>query len=66
MKCQIGMRIPPKIGAEGIESAAAWAAQVGLDTLDVPRLTPETKEACQKAGIGIGSVDARNGASLLS
>ncbi|WP_338786147.1 sugar phosphate isomerase/epimerase [Metabacillus sp. FJAT-53654] len=62
----IGMRIPPKIGAEGIEKVASWAAQVGLNTLDVPRLTPEVKNACQKAGIEIGSVDAGSGARLLS
>ncbi|OAS85879.1 MULTISPECIES: sugar phosphate isomerase/epimerase family protein [Metabacillus] len=62
----IGMRIPPKIGAEGIEKVASWAAQVGLNTLDVPRLTPEVKDACQKAGIEIGSVDAGSGARLLS
>jgi sugar phosphate isomerase/epimerase len=62
----IGMRIPPKIGAEGIEKVALWAAQVGLNTLDVPRLTPEVKGACQKAGIEIGSVDAGSGARLLS
>lgn len=66
MNFNIGMRIPPKIGAEGIDKVVAWAVQAGLDTLDVPDLTPEVKAACQKGGIGIGSVDATNGAQLFS
>ncbi|MFC4598457.1 sugar phosphate isomerase/epimerase family protein [Cohnella hongkongensis] len=66
MNLSIGMRIPPQIGKEGIGAVAAWAAQAGLDTLDVPELTPEVKEACERAGIGIGSVDARQVSSLLS
>lgn len=36
MNFNIGMRIPPKIGAEGIDKVVAWAVQAGLDTLDVP------------------------------
>jgi sugar phosphate isomerase/epimerase len=57
MKYRIGMRIPPKIGAEGIDRTARWAAETGLDFLDVPQLTPEIKQACDRAGIAIGSVD---------
>ncbi|WP_274651423.1 sugar phosphate isomerase/epimerase family protein [Paenibacillus humicola] len=66
MSVKLGMRIPPKIGAEGIEKAAVWAKEAGLDVLDVPRLNPEVKEACAKAGIGIGSVDAAGVGRLLS
>lgn len=62
----IGMRIPPKFGAEGIGRTAAWAAEVGLDVLDVPALTPEIKQACEQAGIGIGSVDVQHISKLLS
>ncbi|WP_145020297.1 sugar phosphate isomerase/epimerase [Paenibacillus sp. Y412MC10] len=62
----IGMRIPPKIGAEGIRQTALWAAEAGLDILDVPQLTPEVKQACEEAGVGIGSVDAQQTAKLLS
>lgn len=65
MNYNIGMRIPGKIGEEGIEKVALWASQAGLDTLDVPRLTPKVKEACDKAGIDIGSVDIGN-SGLLS
>ena len=65
MNYNIGMRIPQKIGEEGIKKVALWAAQAGLDKLDVPQLTPEVKVACEKAGINIGSVDIGN-AALLS
>ena len=66
MNVQIGMRIPPKIGAEGIIKTADWAASAGLDILDVSNLTPEVKSACEHAGIGIGSIDAHHTAQLLS
>ncbi|NBD25378.1 sugar phosphate isomerase/epimerase family protein [Paenibacillus glycinis] len=66
MNVKLGMRIPPKIGAEGIEKTAQWAASVGLEVLDLPRLTPEWKTACESAGLGIGSVDAKHTAQLLS
>nr|WP_265415901.1 sugar phosphate isomerase/epimerase [Paenibacillus albus] len=66
IKLQIGTRIPPKIGAQGLESTAAWAASVGLDTLDVPRLNSEVKQILDAAGLGIGSVDAHGTGALLS
>jgi sugar phosphate isomerase/epimerase len=66
MKLPIGMRIPPRIGKEGIEAVAAWAAEAGLDALDVPELTTDVKSACDKAGLAIGSVDAHGVAQLLS
>jgi sugar phosphate isomerase/epimerase len=66
MNFRIGTRIPPKIGGEGIQAVARWAAEIGLDVLDVPDLTPEVKEACDQAGLGIGSVDARQVGQLLS
>ncbi|WP_244535125.1 sugar phosphate isomerase/epimerase family protein [Gracilibacillus kekensis] len=60
------MRIPPKIGAEGIEKIARWGAEVGLDSLDVPQLTPEIRSACEKAGLEIGTVDVAGVAQLFS
>ncbi|SDW13116.1 sugar phosphate isomerase/epimerase [Paenibacillus sp. CF384] len=66
MTYSIGMRIPPIIGRAGIRQTAAWAAEIGLDILDVSELTPEVKQACSEFGIGIGSVDARHTAQLLS
>ncbi|SFJ79694.1 Sugar phosphate isomerase/epimerase [Paenibacillus sp. UNC496MF] len=66
MNVKLGMRIPPKIGAEGIENTAKWAAGAGLEVLDLPRLTPEWKSALEANGLGIGSVDAKHTAKLLS
>lgn len=66
MNFKLGMRIPPKMGAEGIVNVAKWAANNGLDVLDVPRLTPEVKAACEQAGLGIGSIDVDYTQQLLS
>ncbi|BBH22013.1 hypothetical protein Back11_33580 [Paenibacillus baekrokdamisoli] len=66
MKVKLGMRIPPKLGELGIIQTAQWAAGAGLDILDVSDLTPDVKEACERAGLGIGSVDAHHIAQLLS
>jgi hypothetical protein len=55
MNVKLGMRIPPKIGSEGILMTAQWAVSIGLDVLDVSNLTPEVKESCNQAGNGIGS-----------
>ncbi|WP_219834087.1 sugar phosphate isomerase/epimerase [Paenibacillus sp. R14(2021)] len=66
MNVKLGMRIPPKIGSEGIEKTAQWAAGAGLNVLDVSRLTPEVKAACEAAGLGIGSIDAHHTGQLLS
>ncbi|MBM7568506.1 sugar phosphate isomerase/epimerase family protein [Paenibacillus sacheonensis] len=66
MNMKLGMRIPPKIGAQGMEKTAELAAAAGLDVLDLPRLTPEWKVACEGAGLGIGSVDVGHTAQLLS
>lgn len=66
MNFNIGMRIPPKIGSQGIEQVASWAAKVELDTLDVSRLTPEVKAACENAGVGIGTVDVAQVGQLFS
>lgn len=66
MEFNIGMRIPPKIGADGLEQVAAWAAAIGLEVLDVPRLTPEIRDACKKHGLKIGTVDVAHTAQLFS
>lgn len=66
MSFKIGMRIPPRIGKEGIEKTAEWAAGAGLDVLDVPRLTAEVKHACEANRLGIGTTDAVKMGELLS
>ncbi|NBC72319.1 TIM barrel protein [Paenibacillus sacheonensis] len=66
MNVKLGMRIPPKIGAEGMAQTAQLAVNAGLEVLDLPRLTPEWKAACEAAGLGFGSIDAKHTAQLLS
>jgi sugar phosphate isomerase/epimerase len=69
MNFNIGMRISPRIGKQGIEATAQWAASAGLDVLDVPNLTPEVKSALDQAGLEVGSIDgvgAVGGTKLLN
>ncbi|GAB2570329.1 sugar phosphate isomerase/epimerase family protein [Gracilibacillus alcaliphilus] len=66
MNTKIGMRIPPKIAALGIEDVASWAAGNGLNVIDVPRLTSETKKACEKNDLEVGTVDITDVAPLFS
>ncbi|GGG25566.1 sugar phosphate isomerase/epimerase family protein [Paenibacillus abyssi] len=58
MTFQIGMRISPKIGAEGIDRVAAWAAEAGLDVIDVPYYNSEIKETLESHSLQVGSIDA--------
>jgi len=57
MKRQIGIRIPPKLGAEGIESLANWASSIGIDVIDVPYYNDEVKTTLEKSGLDVGSID---------
>ncbi|KRG15402.1 hypothetical protein ACA30_07230 [Virgibacillus soli] len=66
MNFQIGMRIPPYIGKQGIEQVAHWAADIGLDVIDVPVYNEKTKTALHSLGLEVGSVDLKNTSSLLS
>lgn len=64
----IGMRIPPKIGAEGPEAVAAWARSVGLEALDLgaAQATLENVEILRRHGLQLGTVDAVGVGDLLS
>jgi sugar phosphate isomerase/epimerase len=57
MNKKIGMRISPKIGAEGMESVARFAASIGLDVIDVPVYNQEVKVVLENAGLEVGSID---------
>ena len=57
MNSRIGMRIPPKIGLEGMESVARFAACLGLDVIDVPYYNQEVKTILENAGLEVGSID---------
>ncbi|MGM7722307.1 sugar phosphate isomerase/epimerase family protein [Metabacillus sp. Hm71] len=57
MTKKIGMRIPPKIGADGIESVAKWASSIGIDVIDVPYYNEEVKAVLEANGLEVGSID---------
>ena len=44
------MRIPPKMGAQGMENLAQWAKQAGLDVIDVPYYNEEVKADIGRRG----------------
>ncbi len=54
---KIGMRIPPKMGALGIEKVAEWASSTGLEILDVPKYDQEVKQALETYNLEVGSID---------
>jgi len=62
----LGLRIPGKLGAEGIQRVAAWAKGVGLAALDLPAPTPEAVAALKENGLRLGSVDAVGQRDLLT
>jgi sugar phosphate isomerase/epimerase len=62
----IGLRIPGRMGAEGLEAVAAWAKAAGLDALDLHEATPERIEILQRHGLALGSVDAVGIGDILS
>jgi len=64
---KIGMRIPPKIKESGMEKVVQFASKIGLDVIDVPRLTEADHQIMSDAGLEIGTVDAVHfGGPLLS
>jgi sugar phosphate isomerase/epimerase len=62
----VGLRIPPKIGAQGLETVARWAPTVGLGALDLPNVDAEAKATLERNGLVLGSVDAAGVGDLLS
>src|SRR4051794_19017890 len=57
MTKKIGMRIPPKIGADGMEAVTKFAVSIGLDVIDVPFYNQEIKSILENAGLEVGSID---------
>jgi sugar phosphate isomerase/epimerase len=65
MTTSIGMLIPPKLGALGIEAVAAWAKTAGLTALDLPADFAPAARACRAQGLRVGAVwGAAQGALL--
>ncbi|MBS4195612.1 sugar phosphate isomerase/epimerase family protein [Lederbergia citri] len=66
MAFQIGMRIPPKLGALGMEKLADWAKSAGIDVIDVPYYNEEVKNALENAGLAVGSIDGVGAVGLTN
>lgn len=62
----VGMRLPGKIRELGYEKLSAWAKEVGLDSVDLPSPDPDAKEALDRNGLVVGSVDVKGIGESLS
>jgi sugar phosphate isomerase/epimerase len=60
------MRIPPKIGSQGLDAVAAWAQSVGLGALDLPSVDDQARAVLDRHGLVLGTVDAPGLGDLLS
>ena len=66
MSFDIGLRIPPKLGSQGLEALATWGKSVGLKALDLPNPDPAAVEVLTRHGLGLGTVDAAGLGDLVS
>ena len=62
----VGMRIPPMGREMGLDGIIQWAAENGLESIDLPEVDAEIRRMCDSAGIGIGTVDWGAGGGVLS
>ncbi|MEK3888267.1 sugar phosphate isomerase/epimerase family protein [Bacillus sp. FSL K6-3431] len=66
MTFKIGMRIPPKLGSQGMEKVATWAKDVGIDVVDVPYYNEDVKRILTANGLEVGTIDGVGLSSVLS
>ncbi len=66
MAFPIGLRIPGKIAAEGMDNVAAWAKEIGLQVLDLGSPAPNAVDALRTHGLMLGSIDLAGHGDLLS
>lgn len=66
MSIPIGTRIPPFLGKLGMKKVAEFASETGLTVIDLPELAGSTVDLLNRSGLGIGTVDVRGVAQLLS
>jgi sugar phosphate isomerase/epimerase len=66
MQVSIGMLIPPKSRAQGIEAVAAWAKQIGLGALDLGEDWEQAVPVCRAHGLEIGAVNSAAMGQLIS
>jgi len=62
----ISTRFTPHFGRLPAEQLMQAAKEMGLDALDLPRITPEWKKMLDDAGLVVGSVDAQGIGQLFS
>jgi len=62
----IGMRIPGKLRGMEWDELVGWARESGLDSIDLPSVDAESAAAVEKAGLVVGSVDAKGIGESLS
>ncbi len=62
----VGMRIPGMGRELGLEGVIEWASSNGFGSVDLPEVNGKIRKACDRAGIGVGSVDWGVGGGLLS
>lgn len=63
---KIGLRMGPVNGKVGDETAIKWAAELGLDVVDVPRLDENMAALVKAHDLGIGTFDVPAIGQLLS
>ncbi|MCY0877305.1 MAG: sugar phosphate isomerase/epimerase [Firmicutes bacterium] len=66
MHVDIGTIIPPHLGRQGLEVVADFAASIGLTALDLPTITQEAVEICERYHLRIGTVSVGKVAQLIS
>lgn len=62
----IGMIIPPQLSKQGLEVSADFAAAVGLTAIDLPQMSEEAVQVCQRHRLRIGTVNVSHVGQLLS
>lgn len=63
---KIGLRIPGRARDLAFDEFCRWCAASGFQAVDVGRVTPETKQAIEAAGLVIGTADLPGTGDLMS
>lgn len=66
MPVKLGLRIPDEMRRLPLAEVVSFAAEAGVQALDLPRFSPDAVRFCRDHGIAIGSVDAADTGRLLS
>jgi sugar phosphate isomerase/epimerase len=66
MSVTIGMLIPPKFAAHGFEAVVTWAANIGIQALDLPDAWDTAAAVCRAHHLRIGAVQGVGMGQLMS